>query len=112
MSEDLSLVHMLETALISEFHHVTGCRNAANTGGEGVGTRMSRPDPPFFVYVTGGRVDQLKRVGPCWVEIDHSKGSKVLHTQIRFQNYTNKFYRYMPVGKASFELGKMWFCCP
>lgn len=63
MSEDLGLVHMLEAALISEFHHLSGCRNAANTGGEGALTRTSRPDPPFFVYVTGGRADQLKRVG-------------------------------------------------
>lgn len=60
---DLGLVHMLEAALISEFHQIRGCRNAANSGGEGGLNRRSHSGPPYFVYVTGGRADQFKRVG-------------------------------------------------
>ena len=63
MGNDLGLVNMLEAALISEFSQCTGCRNMANTGGEGGLNRQVRPHPPYFVYVTGGRADQPKRVG-------------------------------------------------
>lgn len=62
-SNDLSIVHMLEASLIALFNDCTGCRNAPNTGGEGALNRRRSPDPPFFVYVVGGRADQLKKVG-------------------------------------------------
>lgn len=62
-SNDLSLVHMLEAALISEFCTCTGCRNAPHTGGEGALNQKKRGGPPFYVYVTGGRADQAKWVG-------------------------------------------------
>ena len=62
-SNDLSIVHMLEAALISEFGEIRGCRNTPNTGGEGALNRTVKPEPPFFVYITGGRADQPKRVG-------------------------------------------------
>lgn len=61
--DEVSLVHMLEAALISEFQICTGCRNAANTGGEGALNRKVREGPPFYVYITGGRADQARRVG-------------------------------------------------
>ena len=54
---------MLEAALISEFHHVRGCKNAPNTGGEGALNRKDSGGPPFYVYVVGGRADQAKWVG-------------------------------------------------
>ena len=60
---DLGLIHMLEAALISEFHQCRGCRNAANSGGEGALNKAVHGGPPYFVYVTGGRADQFKRVG-------------------------------------------------
>lgn len=64
VSDDCSLTHMLEAALIAEFGGQTGCRNAINSGGEGALNRRDKNDPgPFFVYVCGGRADQLKRVG-------------------------------------------------
>ena len=55
-------IHMLEAALIHEFQHCSGCRNSPNTGGEGA---LNRTDAcgPFYLYVTGGRADQMKRVG-------------------------------------------------
>ena len=52
--------HMLEAALISQFHHITGCRNKAGSGGEGA---LNRSSAPYFTYVTGGRADQNKRLG-------------------------------------------------
>lgn len=63
ISDDLSLVHMLEAALISEFHCLRGCKNAPNTGGEGALNRKDSGGPPFYVYVVGGRADQAKWVG-------------------------------------------------
>ena len=63
ISDDLGLTHMLEAALISEFHTSTGCRNAPESGGEGGLNRKKHLGPPFFTYITGGRADQLKRVG-------------------------------------------------
>ena len=62
-SDDVSLVHMLEAALIALFSDCTGCRNCPQTGGDGALNKRSRVPPPYFVYVVGGRVDQLKKVG-------------------------------------------------
>ena len=61
-SDSVKEVHMLEAALISLFHSSTGCQNMAGSGGEGA---LNKPGatPPFYVYVTGGRADQNKRVG-------------------------------------------------
>lgn len=61
--DDLGMIHMLEAALISEFHMASGCKNAANSGGEGGLNRKHHLGPPYFVYVTGGRADQAKWVG-------------------------------------------------
>lgn len=63
VSNDLSLTHMLEASLIEVFHTSSGCRNAPGSGGEGGLNRKKHLGPPFFTYVTGGRADQLKRVG-------------------------------------------------
>lgn len=60
---DVGLIHMLEAALIAEFHEIRGCRNAAESGGEGALNRPNHKGPPYYVYVTGGRADQFKRVG-------------------------------------------------
>ena len=54
--------HMLEAALIQEFHSCTGRQNSPNSGGEGALNRQQAVGP-FFAYVTGGRADQHKRVG-------------------------------------------------
>ena len=62
-SNDLSLIHMLEAALISEFNQCPGCRNSPGTGGEGALNRTNPAEPPYFVYITGGRADQQRRVG-------------------------------------------------
>ena len=61
--DEVGLIHMLEAALISEFQTCTGCRNSANSGGEGALNRKDREGPPYFVYITGGRADQARRVG-------------------------------------------------
>jgi hypothetical protein len=59
MGNDLGLVNMLEAALISEFSQCTGCRNMANTGGEGGLNRQVRPHPPIsFMSLVGGRTNQ------------------------------------------------------
>ena len=62
MGQSAEETHMLEAALIQEFHTCSGCRNSPNSGGEGA---LNRPGVkgPFFAYVTGGRADQNKRVG-------------------------------------------------
>ena len=62
-SDQTYLVHMLEAALISEFAAHVGCRNKSGSGGEGALNRANCPDPPYFVYVTGGRADQPRAVG-------------------------------------------------
>ena len=62
-SNSLDLVHMLEAALILEYHKHVGCRNQAGTGGEGALNRRVPIAPPFFVYVVGARADQPRRVG-------------------------------------------------
>ncbi len=62
--DDVGVVHMLEAALISEFGHLVGCRNSPNTGGEGaLNRKQPPPQPPFYVYIVGGRADQFKCVG-------------------------------------------------
>lgn len=62
MSSSVDLIHMLEAACISHFSSHVGCRNRAESGGEGA---LNRRDamPPFFLYVTGGRADQPRNVG-------------------------------------------------
>lgn len=59
-SSSVDQIHMLEAACISEFAKHVGCRNAANSGGEGA---LNRKDaaPPFYLYITGGRADQGRR---------------------------------------------------
>ena len=61
-SSSVREVHMLEAALISLFCSSTGCRNEHGTGGEGA-LNHPKATPPFYVYITGGRADQNKRVG-------------------------------------------------
>ena len=58
--ESLNLTHMLEAALISEFHQHVGCRNRAESGGDG---SMHRFPPPYFCSVVAGRADQPRWVG-------------------------------------------------
>lgn len=60
---DLGLVHMLEAALIAQYHTVSGCRNASHSGGEGALNRKVPLDPPYFVYVAGGRADRFVPFG-------------------------------------------------
>ena len=62
-SNSVDTIHMLEAACISHFSPHVGCRNKSESGGEGALNRVNVPDPPFFLYVTGGRADQLRRVG-------------------------------------------------
>lgn len=62
-SSDISMIHMLEAALISECSQHRGCRNAPNSGGEGFLNKKNRPTPPYFVYIVGARADQRKSVG-------------------------------------------------
>ena len=62
-SDSVDLIHMLEAALISEFCKHVGCRNREGTGGEGALNRKATINPPYYVYVTGGRADQPRRVG-------------------------------------------------
>ena len=61
--KSLDKTHMLEAALISQFQSHVGCRNKPNTGGEGGLNRTKQVQPPFFVYVVGGRADLPKWVG-------------------------------------------------
>ena len=63
VDNDLGLIHMLEAALISEFNACTGCRNAPGSGGEGALNRKTHQGPPYFMYICGGRADQMKRLG-------------------------------------------------
>ena len=62
-SSSIDLIHMLESALISEFHKHVGCKNVEGSGGEGALNRVKPAPPPYFVYVTGGRADQRRWVG-------------------------------------------------
>ena len=75
VSQSVDQIHMLEAACISEFSKHVGCKNAANSGGEGA---LNRKDvvPPFFLYVTGGAADQGRWVGwPCLMALSASLGS-------------------------------------
>ena len=54
---------MLEAALISEFGKHVGCQNQSGSGGEGALNRKDPPKGPYFVYITGTRADQMRRVG-------------------------------------------------
>lgn len=62
-SDSIDLLHMLEAALISEYHQHVGCRNKKGTGGDGALNRRDPSPPPYYVYVVGGRADQRRRVG-------------------------------------------------
>ena len=62
VSNNVDHIHMLEAACISKFAKYIGCKNAANSGGEGALNRMDT-EPPFFLYVVGGRADQGRWVG-------------------------------------------------
>ena len=63
MCDSVDSISMLEAACIALFSAHVGCRNKAETGGEGALNRSPPPKPPFFLYVTGGRADQLRKVG-------------------------------------------------
>lgn len=63
VSQSIDEVHMLEAALISEYHKHVGCRNRADSGGEGALNRGQPPLPPYFVYVVAGRADQGRWLG-------------------------------------------------
>lgn len=63
--DDIGVVHMLEAALIGEFGDTIGCKNTPNSGGEGALNRTTVASPPYYVYIVGGRADQMKWVG--WV---------------------------------------------
>ena len=58
--DSVDLVHMLEAALVSEYHQHVGCRNQKGTGGEGALNRNQCLSPPFYVYVSGARADQAR----------------------------------------------------
>lgn len=62
-SSSVDHIHMLEAALISEFHKHVGCRNREGSGGEGALNRTPRPPPPFCLYIVGARADQAKSIG-------------------------------------------------
>ena len=64
VSNNVDHIHMLEAACISKFAKNIGCKNAVNSGGEGALNCMDT-EPPFFLYVTGGRADQGRWVGWC-----------------------------------------------
>ena len=61
-SNSVELISMLEAACISHFSLHVGCRNQNNSGGEG-SLNKEYSEPPFFLYVTGGRADQFRRIG-------------------------------------------------
>ena len=62
-SDSVDLVHMLEAALISEYHKHVGCKNKEGSGGDGALNRKPPAPPPYFVYISGGRADQARWVG-------------------------------------------------
>ena len=62
-SNSVDLIHMLEAACIQLFGMHVGCRNQAESGGEGALNKASCPEPPFFLYVTGCTADQPRRIG-------------------------------------------------
>lgn len=61
--ESVDLIHMLEAALIAASIGHKGCRNQPGSGGEGALNRVNPPEPPYFVYIVGGRADQTRCVG-------------------------------------------------
>ena len=61
-SQSVCEIHMLEAACISHFSQHVGCRNQSETGGEGALNR-AHSQPPYFLYVTGARADQSRRIG-------------------------------------------------
>lgn len=63
VSHSIDLIHMLEAALVSEYCKHVGCRNKEGSGGEGALNKKDKAPPPYFMYVTGGRADQNRRVG-------------------------------------------------
>lgn len=63
VSRSVDLIHMLEAAIIGEFHKHVGCANAPGSGGEGHLNKVNPPAPPYYLYITGGRADQPRRVG-------------------------------------------------
>ena len=63
VSHSLDLIHMLEAGLVALFHQHVGCRNKSGTGGEGALNKKDKAPPPYFMYVTGARADQFKRIG-------------------------------------------------
>lgn len=63
VSPRADLIHTLEAALVMEFHKHVGCRNKEGSGGEGALNKKRKAPPPCSAYVTGGRADQLRRVG-------------------------------------------------
>jgi hypothetical protein len=58
-SESHELTNMLESALISAYSGVRGCRNI-NLGGEG---NIHMRPPPYFTYVVAARADGRRRIG-------------------------------------------------
>eukprot|EP00435_Cladocopium_sp_Y103_P007728 s1487_g2.t1 len=78
---------MLEAALVSEFAAHVGCRNKSGSGGEGALNRANCPDPPYFVYVTGGRADQP------WSEVPCSHIVKQARAELRTQAHPGRLLR-------------------
>ena len=64
VSQSADLIHMLEAALVMEFHKHVGCRNKEGSGGEGALNKKDRVPPPYFAYVTGGRADRKDWLAP------------------------------------------------
>ncbi|CAL1138525.1 unnamed protein product [Cladocopium goreaui] len=79
VSNNVDHIHMLEAACISQFAKDIGCKNAANSGGEGALNRMDT-EPPFFLYVTGGRADQ-GRWAPASHVVDVAKAEVLENPQ-------------------------------
>lgn len=90
ISDSVDLVHMLEAALISEFHKHVGCKNREGSGGDGALNRKPPAPPPYFVYISGGRADQARWVGwtmPC-------SGKKKLSESFPLQSVSSFFSVY------------------
>ena len=100
MSDSKDLIHMLEAALV--FALPCSCRGAkTKVAREGEGNlnckKKSSSSPPYFLYVTGGRADQSRRVG--WKVFagigqaqEKKNTSRVLHfwpTQLEYCSHDN-----------------------
>ena len=84
VSHSIDLVQMLEAALASEFSKHVGCQNQSGSGGEGALNRENPPFPPYFVYITGARADQNRRVGwhdQGWVGKKNLPAAASMHRQ-------------------------------